>query len=107
MGRAHIELLKTKLETSKWKILSEYNLDVYSDHWTICRPNGDCIQKLNFTIWGNGSFGDHIGNETLSNAKGCFVENYPHIDIYFGKFTAQFQEDLDEFIRKINLIDRK
>lgn len=104
MSKAHLELLKTKLETSKWKILSEYNLDVYSDHWIICRPNGDCQLKLNFTIYGNGRFGDQIGDETVSNASGCAIENYPHIDIYFGKFTGQFQLDIDEFIRKLNKV---
>ncbi|WP_338792575.1 hypothetical protein [Bernardetia sp. MNP-M8] len=107
MGKAHLELLKSKLETSKWIVLSEYNLDVYSDYWTICRPNGDFQLKLNFTIGGNGKFGDQIGNETLCNALGCSIENYPHIDIYFGKYTKQFQVDITEFIRQLNLLDKQ
>ncbi len=107
MSKAHVELLKLKLENSKWRILSDYNLDVYSDHWIICRPNGDHQLVIKFAIWGNGRFGDHIGNETLSNAIGCTIENHPQIDIYFRKYTKRFQEDIDEFIRQLNLLDKE
>ncbi len=107
MSKAHLELLKSKLEASKWKILSDFNLDILTDHWVICRPNGDNQLRINFTIGGNGNFGAHIGNETICNALGCSIENYPDIDIYFGKYSKQFQKDIVEFIKHLNLIDRE
>ncbi|MFA9213240.1 MAG: hypothetical protein ACEQSR_05265 [Candidatus Methylacidiphilales bacterium] len=106
MSKAHLELLKLKLEASKWIILSEYNLDVYSDYWTICKPNRNYQINLNFIIGGNGEFGAHLGNETLTNALGCSIENYPQIEIYFGKYSKQFQLDIIEFIRQLNLLDK-
>jgi len=107
MGKVHLKLLKSKLEASKWKILSGYILDKYSDCRTICRPNGDYQLNLNFTIGGNGEFGAHLGNETICNALGCSIENYPQIDIDFGKYSKQFQVDIIEFIRQLNLLDKE
>lgn len=107
MSNAHIELLQTKLESSQWKLLPEYNPDLDADYWIICRPDGDCQLKLKFTIGGKGKFGALAGNETIENAIGCSVESHPHIGLYFGKFTKQFQVDLDEFIGQLNLLDKK
>lgn len=107
MGKAHLELLKTQLEASKWKILPGYDLDLLTDHWLICRPNGDSQLKINFIIGGNGKYGALSGNETMYDALSCSVENHPHIDIYFGKYSKQFQIDIIEFINRLNALDKK
>ena len=107
MSKAHLELLKSQLLAAKWKILSEMDLDILTDRWIICRPNGENQLQANFTIGGNGKFGAQIGNETISNALGCSIDNYPHISIYFGKYSKQFQIDIKQFISELSLIDKK
>lgn len=107
MSQSHLELLKLKLEASKWKLLTEYNLQTPTDYWFIARPNGDCITKLTFTIGGNGTFGAILGNETICNAIACTIEEHPSISIYFGKYNKQFQLDINQFIKQLNTLDKK
>lgn len=102
MSKAHLELLKSQLEASKWEIVSEYNLDVLTDYWVIQRPNGNNELRIKFTIGGNGKFGALLGKETICNALGCSIENHPDIDIYFGKYSKQYQVDLAKFIEQLN-----
>jgi hypothetical protein len=107
MSKAHLELLQSRILAAKWKFLSESDLDIPTDHWIICKPNGEKQLQINFIIGGNGKFGAHIGNETISNALGCSIDNYPHISIYFGKYARQFQIDINQFVRQLSLIDKK
>ena len=104
MSKAHIEKLKSELELAKWILISDYDENEFTDFWMIARPNGDTLLKLNFIIWGNGNFGAHIGNETICNAINCSVDNYPNIDLYFGKYSKKFQIDIVTFIDQLNKI---
>ena len=106
MSKAHLEKLKSELIKSKWIIRTEISNNDFLDKWEISRPNGDYLLKMEFTIFGNGKYGDCIGNETMDNASGCSIDGYPELDIYFGKYSGQFQKDLSEFIFQLNQIDK-
>lgn len=102
MAKSHIEKLKLELEKSKWIIRSEIVANDFLKVWEISRPNGDCLLKIDFSIFGNGKHGDCIGNETMDNAIGCSIIGHSEIDIYFGKYSEQFQKDLIKFIFQLN-----
>ena len=104
MSKAHIEKLKKELERAKWIVISDYEETEFVDFWMIERPNGDTLLKLNFIIMGTGNFGAHMGNETICDAINCSVENYPNIDLYFGKYSKKFQNDIVFFINQLNTI---
>ncbi|MVO07542.1 hypothetical protein GOQ30_00020 [Flavobacterium sp. TP390] len=104
MSKLHIEKIKSELENSKWIIRTDLSTNEFLNIWEISRPNGDgdCLLKINFSIFGNGKYGDLIGNETMDNANGCSIIGHSEIDIYFGKYSGQFQKDLFDFISKLN-----
>lgn len=101
MSKSHIKQLKIALENSKWVIHTDVSTNEFLNNWEISRPNGDCLLTINFTIFGNGNHGAYIGTETMDNANGCSIVEYPNIDIYFGKYTGQFQKDLIQFIAQL------
>ena len=107
MSKAHLDQLKSELKKSKWVIRTYESAYEFIENWEITKPNGDCPLNLIFTMYGNGKYGDCIGNETMENANGCSVESHPEIDIYFGKFSGQFQKDLAEFIAGINQLEKQ
>lgn len=43
----------------------------------------DCPLKLGFSVFGNGKYGDLLGNETMDNALGCAIIGHPEIDIFW------------------------
>lgn len=102
MAKSHIEKLKLELEKSKWIIRSEIVANDFLKVWEISRPNGDCLLKIDFSIFGNGKHGDCIGNETMDNTIGCSIIGHSEIDIYFGKYSEQFRKDLIKFIFQLN-----
>ena len=104
MSKSHIDKLTKTLESSKWHVISDYNENEYVDFWMIARPNGSNVTKLNFSICGNGYYGDHIGNETIYNATDCSVENHSNILLKFGKYTKNFQKEVILFVEQLNTI---
>lgn len=104
MSIAHLEKLKSTLEAAHWVLGSPYRPETLAEHWDITRPNGDTPLRICFLIGGNGLFGARKGNETLSDAISCSVEGHPGIELYFGKFSGRFQEDVREFVHQLNAI---
>ena len=102
MSKSHIDKLRLELAKSKWVIHTDLSTNEFLKTWDISRPNGDCSLKLSFSVFGNTNHGDLLGNETMDNAIGCTIIGYPEIDLYFGKYTGQFQKDLILFISQIN-----
>lgn len=102
MSKSHINKLLEELEKSKWLIHTDLSTNKFLNTWEISRPNGDCPLKLDFSIFGNGNYGSVIGNETMDNAIGCSIIEHPEVDIYFGKYSGQFQKDLTKFISELN-----
>lgn len=102
MSKSHINKLVLELEKSKWVIHTDLSRNKFLNIWEISRPNGDCPLKLDFSIFGNGNYGSVVGDETMDNAIGCSIIGYPKIDIYFGKYSGQFQKDLTKFILELN-----
>jgi hypothetical protein len=105
MSKSHIEKLEKELRLSKWVIVLEDNTENFI--WKISRPNGDSLMTIDFSVYGNNFFGELEGNETLHNAIGCHIKNHPEINLYFGKYSGQFQKDVVEFVNQLNSIDFK
>lgn len=102
MEKAHIEQIRKKLEHSKWIIQEIYSELDTMPYWKICRPNGDHPLILEFMLSGNGKYGALRGDESFYNAIACHIKEYPEIDLYFGKYSGQFQKDLAAFITTLN-----
>jgi hypothetical protein len=102
MSKSHIEKLKLELNKSKWTIQTDLSTNEFLNIWEITRPNGSSLKKLEFSIFGNGKYGDCIGNESMDNANGCSIIGNSEINIYFGKYSGQFQKDLNKFVVELN-----
>ncbi len=107
MIKSHIEKLKSELAKSKWIIHTDTSTNELVDNWKISKPNEDCLLTIRFTIFGNGTYDNWIGNETMDNACACSVLEHPEIDLYFGKHSGKFQKDLPVFISQLNALEKK
>ena len=108
MSIAHLNLLKSLLETSHWKIVFESDfLDDENDmEWQISRPNGDNPLKLIFSAGFGGAYGQYQLND-ITESIACDVALNTEIEtLYFGKFSKKFQKDVVNFVDRINEIDR-
>jgi hypothetical protein len=104
MSLSHVNQLQKELEQSKWVIHTDTSTIEIKEEWNISRPNGDSKLSLKFEFSGNGGFGAEIGNEDMGNAIGCQVEGQHKLDMYFGKFTGKFQQDISAFMEVLNEI---
>jgi hypothetical protein len=104
MSLSHIHQLQKELEQTRWVIHTDISSIEYIDEWQISRPNGDSEMTIKFSQGGNGPYGETIGNEDMGNALGFHIEGHKNLDVYFGKFSGQFQRDIKKFIVELNAL---
>ena len=100
MSIAHLNQLKKVLENNHWIIQQEHEFS-----WLISRPNGDSEIELLFPEW-YGAMGE-LRETTIEKSITCEVAQNTDIDLYFGKFSKSFQTDVEDFVTKLNRLEKE
>ena len=98
MSDFFLEQLKNKLEESYWFIQEELTGNGYdiTEVWVISRPNGYNSLHLEFKALNKSNV------LPMLKSYGCRIEENKDIELYFGKISKSWDDDLNKFIEKLN-----
>lgn len=101
MGDIHLKQLRNLLEKCHWRFVAEKPGDGYriSGVWEIVRPDGSNPLSLHF----NGL--DDLRTLPMEQSYACFIKEHPEIDLYFGKISRSWKDNLSEFADKLKALN--